>query len=62
MTKPLWLIVVIVSCFLGFLMGYSVPPFLQTDLSGGKLKAAPGTRQIDKKMQEYYKDLYKESE
>ena len=62
MTKTLWIIIVIVSGFLGFMMGYSFPPFLQTDLSGGKLKAAPETQQVDKKMQEYYKNLYKENE
>lgn len=62
MTKTLWIIIVVVSSFLGFMMGYSVPPFLQTDLSGGKLKAAPGTQEVDKKMQDYYKDLYKENE
>ena len=62
MKNTLWVIIVIVAGFLGFMMGFSFPPFLQTDLSGGKLKAAPGTQQVDKKMQDYYKDLYKENE
>jgi len=60
MKNPLWIIIVIVSAFLGFMMGYSFPPFLQADLSGGKLKAAPATHKVDTKMQDYYKNLYKE--
>lgn len=62
MTKTLWIIIVVVSAFLGFMMGYSFPPFLQTDLSGGKLQAAPETRNVDRELQDYYKDLYKEGE
>jgi hypothetical protein len=62
MTKTLWIIIVVVSGFLGFMMGYSFPPFLQTDLSGGKLKASPASQKIDKKIQDYYKDLYKADE
>lgn len=62
MSKQLWVIIIIVSGFLGFLMGYSFPPFLQTDLSGGKLTAAPESQTVDPQMQDYYKDLYKEDE
>ena len=62
MKNTLWIIIIVVSGFLGFMMGYSFPPFLQTDLSGGKLKAAPAAQQVDKKMQDYYKNLYKENE
>jgi len=60
MKNPLWIIIVIVSGFLGFMMGYSFPPFLQTDLSGGKLKSAPASQKVDTNMQEYYKNLSKE--
>lgn len=62
MTRTLWIIIVVISGFLGFMMGYSFPPFLQTDLSGGKLQIKPEAQQVDKKMQDYYKNLYKENE
>jgi hypothetical protein len=62
MKSTLWIIIVVVSGFLGFMMGYSFPPFLQTDLSGGKLQAAPEAQKVDKDMQDYYKNLYKEDE
>ena len=60
MSKSLWIIILIVSGFLGFMMGFSFPPFLQTDLSGGKLKVAPASQKIDKNLQDYYKNLYQE--
>lgn len=60
MKHTLWIIIVITTAFLGFMMGFSFPPFLQADISGGKIKAAPETQKVDKKMQDYYKDLYKE--
>ena len=62
MTRTLWIIIVVISGFLGFTMGYSFPPFLQTDLSSGKLQIKPEAQQVDKKMQDYYKNLYKENE
>ena len=60
MSKSLWIIIVVVSGFLGFMMGFSFPPFLQTDLSAGKLKVAPASQKIDKNLQDYYKNLYQE--
>jgi hypothetical protein len=59
MKNTLWTVVVIVALFLGFMMGYSVPPFLEIGFAVGKGKAAPATK-IDKKMDDYYKNLYKD--
>ncbi len=59
MRSTLWIIIVIVVGFLGFMMGYSFPPFVETGLAGGKGMAAPGQK-IDKDIQDHYKDLYKE--
>ena len=42
MKHNLWIIIVIVAGFLGFMMGYSMPPFLETGVGGGKGKAAGG--------------------
>jgi hypothetical protein len=60
MKNSLWVIIIVVSGFLGFMMGYSFPPLVETGLAAGKGKAAPPVQKIDKDMQDYYKDLYKE--
>ncbi len=60
MKHNLWIIIVIVACFLGFMMGYSMPPLLETGAGGGKGKAAGAGPKMDKEMQEYYKNLYKD--
>ncbi len=57
MKTSLWIIIVIVVGFLGFMMGYSVPPFLETGGGGKNVKAGPS---IDREIQDYYRNLYKE--
>ena len=59
MKNTLWIVVVVIAVFLGFLMGYSVPPFLEVGFAVGKGKTAPPTK-IDKKAEDYYKNLYKD--
>ena len=59
MKNTFWVVVVVSAVFLGFLMGYSVPPFLEIGFAVGKGKKAPPTK-IDKKMEDYYKNLYKD--
>jgi hypothetical protein len=61
MKSNLWIIIVVIAVFLGFMMGYTVPPFLESGVAGGKGGAAAGAApKIDKDMQEYYKNLLKE--
>jgi hypothetical protein len=62
MKKSLWVIIVVVAVFLGFMMGYSFPPFVETGFAGGKGKAAQPVQKLDKDMQDYYKNLYKEDQ
>jgi NhaP-type Na+/H+ or K+/H+ antiporter len=58
MDKTLIVIIVIVTLFTGFLIGFSMPPFIQAGvLSERKEKGVES--KIDKKMEQYYKDLYK---
>jgi hypothetical protein len=59
MKNTLWIIIIVVAAFLGFMMGYSTPPFVETGFAGGK-GSAPPVQKIDKDIQDYYKDLYKE--
>lgn len=60
MKNSLWIIIAVVAAFLGFMMGYSVPPFVETGFAGSKGKAAQPVQKLDKDMQDYYKNLYKE--
>lgn len=62
MNKSLWVIIVIVAAFLGFMMGYSFPPFVETGFAGAGGKAPQAGTKIDKDMQDHYKNLYKEDE
>lgn len=60
MKTHLWVIIIVVVGFTGFLMGYSVPSFIEAGVIGGgpnKVKAGSG---LDKSAQDYYKDLLKQ--
>ncbi len=60
MKSALWIIIVIVAGFLGFMMGYSFPPLLESGIASGKGAAVQPGPKIDKELQDYYKNLYKE--
>ncbi|NOX20362.1 MAG: hypothetical protein GXO99_03765 [Nitrospirae bacterium] len=61
MSKPLWIIIIIVLGFLGFMMGYAVPPFMEVGFGvGGQSIQAPA-EQEDELMKEY-ENLYKDIE
>lgn len=55
------IIILIVTLFIGFLLGYSIPPFIHSGVFTGR--AEKGVQvEINKEMEDYYKTLYKESE
>jgi hypothetical protein len=61
MKTNLWIVIIVVIGFLGFLLGYSVPSFLQSS-SGAVIeekKADTGTK-LDKSTEDYYKNLLKD--
>jgi hypothetical protein len=62
MKNSLWIIIIVVSAFLGFMMGYSFPPFVETGFAGASGKAPQAGPKLDKDMQDYYKNLYKEDQ
>jgi hypothetical protein len=62
MKNSLWIIIVVVAAFLGFMMGYSFPPFVETGFAGAAGKTQHSGPKIDKETQDYYKNLYKEDE
>lgn len=58
MDKTFIIVVLVVTIFTGFLIGYSVPPFIKAGVFSGR-KEKGVESQIDKNMEQYYKDLYK---
>lgn len=63
MRTGLWPVVIIVTVFMGFLMGYSLPPMLEVGLIGGVPDQELGVKsEIGEDMEQYYKDLAGETE
>jgi hypothetical protein len=60
MKSDLWIVIVVTAAFLGFLMGYSVPPLIEAGMLGGKGEQVGATPELDKDMEQYYRDLLKE--
>jgi hypothetical protein len=60
MQKTFWVVVVVVAGFLGFLIGYSLPPFVEAGIIGGGPNKVKAGAQLDTKTQDYYKDLLKD--
>ena len=60
MKKSLWIVILCVMGFTGFLMGYSMPPFIEAGIIGGGPNKVKAGAQLDTKTQDYYKDLLKE--
>ena len=61
MKNPLLLIITVVVGFLGFMLGYAVPPFMEVGFAGEQQaaqqqQAAP----VDDTLLQHYKDLYKQ--
>lgn len=59
MNKSLWKVVVVVAAFLGFMVGYSIPPMVEVGIfSSDGVARVQDT--VDEEMQEYYENLLKE--
>ena len=58
MKNGLWVVILIVASFMGFMMGYSVPPMVETGMIGGEEGQEMGIKSdVDTDMEEYYKQL-----
>ncbi|MEN8198326.1 MAG: hypothetical protein ABFS30_17790 [Pseudomonadota bacterium] len=63
MTRTLWTMILITGIFIGFLMGYSVPPMVEVGMIGGGDDAEVGVKsEIDEDMEEYYRSLSQEND
>lgn len=58
MDKHLTAVIIVVTLFTGFLIAYSVPPFIDAGVFSGRKEKGVESK-IDQKMEQYYKDLYK---
>lgn len=64
MKHPLLLVMTIVVGFLGFMLGYAVPPFMEVgfadeEQAAQQQQAAPA---VDQSLLQHYKDLYKQDD
>ena len=57
MKSDLWVVILVTAAFIGFLMGYSLPPLVETGMLTGKGGQAGVVPELDKDMEKYYRDL-----
>lgn len=60
MKSDLWVVVVVTVAFIGFMMGYSLPPLVETGMLAGKGEKTEAAKELDKDMEQYYRDLLKD--
>ena len=63
MTKGLWIVILVVGSFMGFLIGYSVPPMIEVGMIGGEGHQQAGIKtEVTDDLQKHYEDLLKEDD
>jgi hypothetical protein len=61
MKSGLWVVIIVVGSFMGFLMGYSLPPMIEVGMiGGGEVQQVGIQTEVSEDMQEYYDNLLKE--
>jgi len=60
MKKDLMIVIIIVGGFMGFLLGYSLPPMIDTGLIGSAKEQVGVQSDVDQDMKKHYEDLLKE--
>jgi hypothetical protein len=61
MNKIFGIIILIVILFVGFLLGYSIPPFIHAGVFSDREEKGVEVL-VDEDMEKYYEDLYKNQE
>ena len=61
MNKVFGIIILIVTLFVGFLLGYSIPPFIHAGVFSDREEKGVEIV-IDENMEKFYEDLYKEDD
>jgi len=63
MKRDLWLVIMVVAVFMGFLMGYSLPPMYEVGMIGNKDQQAVGLKsEVSSEMEQYYQELLKDED
>ena len=63
MSSTYWTMILITGVFIGFLMGYSVPPMVEVGMIGGGDIAEVGLQsEMDQDMEEYYRSLLQDGD
>ena len=61
MNKTFGIIILIVALFIGFLLGYSIPPFIHAGVFSDREEKGVEVL-IDEETEKYYDNLFKEEE
>jgi len=61
MNKSFGIIILIVTLFVGFLLGYSIPPFIHAGVFSDREEKGVEVV-IDEDMEKFYDNLYKEND
>ena len=61
MKTSFWIVVIVVVAFLGFMMGYALPPFLEVGFGQGSEKTT-GEPVSEEELMKQYENLYQEEE
>jgi hypothetical protein len=61
MNRALLIVILIITIFVGYMLGYSIPPFIQSGAFSDREEKGVAV-EIDKKTEDYYDDLFKEEE
>ncbi len=62
MTQTFWIVTVVVTAFLGFLIGYTVSPMMEVGYLTGDRETAGIKVEADQEMQDYYNNLLREEQ
>lgn len=60
MKDSLWIVIVVTAVFIGFLIGYSLPPLIEVGMIGGGGEKAELKSKLDQETQDYYRGLLEE--
>lgn len=59
--KAFAIVILVVTLFMGFMLGYSIPPFIHSGVFTGREQKGVDV-QMNEKTEDYYKNLFKEKE
>ncbi len=60
MKSSLWIVIAVVAGFLGFMVGYSVPPLVEVGMIGGGGEKIGLKSEVSQDMEDHYRDLLEE--